>query len=128
MEDKQFQELLMAVHKKDMWDLRMERVKKILNELLTGEFRDEIQGRKIIVRIEKLKRNVNAHIFRWTNPVIIDLNSERWERQPELNDSALKETLRHELLHIVLNAGDENPLFKLEAKRRKIKINLPIQN
>lgn len=128
MDEKQFQELLMAVHKKDMWDLRMERVRKILSELLIGEFKDEIQGRKIIIRIRKLEGNCNAHVYRWVNPVIIDLNSERWERQPELNDSALKETLRHELLHIVLNAGDENPIFKLEAKRRKIKINLPTQN
>lgn len=128
MDEKQFQELFLAVHKKDIWDLRTERVKKILSKLLTGEFKNEIQGKKIIVRIKRLKGNCNAHVFFNVEPAIIELDSRRWKRQPELDDQNIKETLRHELLHIALNTGDEDPLFKLEAKRRNIKINLPTQN
>lgn len=125
MEEKEFQELFLAVHKKDIWEIREKRIKTILAELMNGEFKDEIQERRFIVKITKLKPGTNARIYRWEDPVIIELNSERWKRDPGLCDRDIKETLRHELLHVAFNVGDDSPLFKLEAKRRKIGLNLP---
>lgn len=127
MDDLQFRELLAAVHNErgDIWEIRQKRIEKILRDLLEGEFRDAIQERSFLINITKLKPGINAHIYRWAKPVWIELNSERWEKQPGLCDHDIKETLRHELLHIALNAGDEDPVFKLEAKRREIKLNLP---
>lgn len=125
MDDEQFQELFLAVHKKDIWVLRQDRVEKILKELLNGEFRDEIQERRFLIRIRKLKGNCSAQVFKKLNPVIIDLNSERWKWKPGLNDHDIRETLRHELLHVATNRDDDDPLFELEAKRRNININSP---
>lgn len=128
MEDKQFQELFTAVHKEqgDIWDVRLERLKKILRELLEGEFNEMLyrEGR-FLIKITELKSNVNAHVFRKSDPIIIEFNSERWEKHPELdfNDTPLRQTLRHELLHVLTNEKDGDWLFNLEAKRRGIDIN-----
>jgi hypothetical protein len=120
MEDEQFEELFKAVHEEDAWEISEERIKAILTELLCGEFQD-LQERRFVVRITKLKPGRNAQVYRWANPVVIKLNSERM--RPTEHD--IRETLRHELLHVLLNAGDEDPLFKIEAKRRNIKLNHP---
>lgn len=120
MDNKDFETLLMAVYKKDIWDLRMEHVKKILGELLNDEF-DEIREQKFLINIKKLESGINAQVFRKANPVIIELNEEYWERHPELDDHddiGLRATLRHELTHILTDASDGDPLFELELKRR----------
>ena len=118
-------EICPVVHPENVWELRMKRVKRILEDLLTGEFKDEIQERKFAVRITKLKKGVNARVDRWVNPVTIELNSRRWKKHPELADYNIRETLRHELLHISLKLGDNSPLFKSEAKKRNISTNFP---
>ena len=125
MDKKQFKELFTATHKEDIWELRMRRVKRILKDLLTGEFQDEIKEESFLIRITKLEKGINACVSMWANPVLIELNSERWERHPELADYKIRETLRHEILHVLLKKGDKDPLFIAEAKRRDISTNFP---
>jgi len=125
MDEKEFKELFAAIHPGDVWELRKKNIAGILEGLLNGEFLDLIEERKYLIIITKLEKGVNALVRYGADPVTIKLNSERWEKHPELNDHDIKESLRHELLHVALKTGDEDPLFTLEAKRRNIKINFP---
>ena len=125
MDEKEFKELFAAIHPGDVWELRKKNIAGILEGLLNGEFLDLIEERKYLIIITKLEKGVNALVRYGADPVTIKLNSERWEKHPELADYYIRETLRHEILHVLLKKGDKDPLFIAEAKRRDISTYFP---
>jgi len=124
MRDNQFQELLKAVQGKDVSDVRGDEVKKIVKELLQGEFRDDIEETKITIDLRKRPADHSlADVKVKDGKVIIWINSKNWENNPDFaKGGSLRSLLRHELLHVALNDTDDSPFFKTVARQKGIDI------
>jgi hypothetical protein len=129
MDGEKFYELFVAMRgEDDPWPDRERRIKETLRELLEGEFIG-IEARRFQVRFREIPKHGivfrNAHVITG-DPVIIYFDNRYFTRYPEIDRGDirdLKEVLRHELLHVELDMNDADPVFRLEAKRRGIRIN-----
>jgi len=121
MKDDQFRELLKIVQGKDV---RGDEVKEVLEELLRGEFKDDIEETKFSIYLEDREDRSLADVKVKNGRVILWINPQNWENNSGFTKGGgLRALLRHELLHIALNeADDEDPVFKAEARRKGIDI------
>lgn len=122
MEEKQFQELFLAVRHKDIRDAWVADIKKVLKELLKGEFKDRIKETEWKIILERPKRgDYRAAISSHKGKVYLWINPKNWETNPDFSNGTLKMVLRHELLHVELDmADDEDSRFIEEGKKRGI--------
>lgn len=119
MENKNFNALMNFVHGKDTEDPRVDEVKKILLELMNGEFSGEISQEKFRITFMENTRQI-AYVRAEGDRIILRLNANLWDKDG--NASALKSILRHELLHVSTGLDDDDPKFKAEARKRGIDI------
>ncbi|MGB7296815.1 MAG: hypothetical protein WBC70_14615 [Candidatus Aminicenantales bacterium] len=119
MENKRFEELLIAVKGQDQAEIRRADIVRVLKELLRGEFAGvkETRFRIMLKRPETggcgAVNKVDGIVNLWIDP-------ENWKRDPRFSEESLKSLISHELLHLELRLDDDSPLFKIEAKRRNI--------
>lgn len=120
MNNEQYEELLLEVQDKDIWDLRKREVKRVLKELLNTEFKG-IRERKFKIVLKRLDRTL-AETFTRDGTVYISINISYWEQHPDFSKSGLRAILRHELLHALTGYGDSDVRFKVAARQRNIDI------
>jgi len=96
---------------------------KILKKLLSGEFQEIRKTIHLIIAgrfTSALKAMVYKNFFNSQNSLIF-FNLYRFSyNNPEKYKGELERILRHELLHILTNAADDDWQFKDEALRRGI--------
>ena len=112
-----------------LWQVRQIEAEHILNELLKIEF-PEISKKDVDVVIAPIeKRRAVGRLcrnFAFKNWNLILIQAYDYEKYfPNLKE--LRETLRHELLHIV-TGRDDDFIFELEAKKRGIEIHKEIKS
>jgi hypothetical protein len=112
-----------------IWEVRQAEAEHILNEFLKTEF-PEISKKNVDVVIAPIeKRRVVGRLCRnfafktWNLILIQAYDYEKYF--PNLKE--LRETLRHELLHIV-TGRDDDFVFEAEAKKRGIEIHKKIKS
>jgi len=123
MQDNHFRELLKTVQGKDISD-DGDDVKEILEELLQGEFRDDIKHTRFSITVkEKPGEGSLAEIKVKNGKVHLWVNPKNWENSPNFaKGGTLRSLLRHELLHVALNETDDSPFFKMVARQKGIDI------
>jgi len=112
-----------------IWQERISQSENILTELLAGEF-PEVSKKDVDVVIAPIeKRRVVGRLcrnFAFKNWNLILIQAYDYEKYfPNLKE--LRETLRHELLHIV-TGRDDDFVFEAEAKKRGIEIHKKIES
>lgn len=124
MRTDQFRQLLKAVQGEDVSDVRGDEVKEILEELLQGEFRDDIEETKFKISVnEEPRERALAEIKVKNGKVHLWINPKNWEKDPNFaKGGGLRSLLRHELLHIALNDTDDSSFFKMVARQKGIDI------
>lgn len=115
MNAKNFEELLMAVKGTDPAEIRGEEIKRVLRELLSGEF-SKVKERKFKFMLEKPKGRALAVINKVDDTVYLWLD-------PDVHPDSIFALLRHELLHLELGLlDDSDPRFQQAARERGIDI------
>jgi len=124
MRDNHFRELLKAVQGKDVSDVRSDEVKKIVKELWSGEFKDDIKEAKISIDLRKRPADRSlADIKVKDGKIILWINPKNWDKNSDFTKGGgLRALLRHELLHVALNDTDDSPIFKMVARQKGIDI------
>jgi len=121
MDNKQFSQLFLAVRNKDVSDVWGADVKRILKELLEGEFEDRIEETKFRINLKAPKGGGRASVSLIKGKVYLCVNPENWENNPDFSNGPLKAVMRHELLHVELDmAGNKDPRFIKEGLKRGI--------
>ena len=120
MNAKDFESLLSAVKGVDLAEIRAAEVKRVLEELLTGEFA-EVRETKFKVVLKAPSSGALAAISKVDDQVYLWVNPKNWERNPRFSEGPLLAVLKHELLHCELGfLDDTDPRFKQAARQRKI--------
>lgn len=128
MDERQFQDLFLAVHKKEKsaweepnWEEKLEDCKRIIQELWAGEFKDLIdKDKQIFVRMVTYEQigALASVADKEQNRAVINVSRKIW-KVPRLK-ARLKQILRHEMLHISTGLGDKDLRFNVEAQERKV--------
>ena len=112
-------------HDDEIWRERKKLCMGMLKELLENEFKGKI-GNIILLMVddieaEKLGSLTKAEVyFKFRKNVSkIVVNKAYWGKTG-FNEEELRNTLRHELLHLELMRGDDDPIFRQEAQKRGI--------
>lgn len=116
------------------WKERTKRCREILKELMQAEFKGKIK-KVVYLTLEEINGEkpgdaTNAEVyFRFLHDdmAAIVVNKYYWS-QVDFDEQKLRNTLRHELLHLELKRLDDDPVFRNEAQRRGIGINTPKKN
>jgi len=119
MNEGDFESLLSAVKGMDRAERREAEVKRVLTELLTGEFAG-VKETKFKIMLKEPEGGGCAAISKVDDQVYLWVNPKNWERNPRFSEGALLAVLKHELLHIETGLGDCDPQFKEAARERKI--------
>jgi hypothetical protein len=78
MRGDQFRQLLKVVQGKDVYDIRADEVKEILEELWVGEFRD-IKETKISVNLEEREDRSLASVTVKNGKIVLWINPQNWK-------------------------------------------------
>lgn len=125
LNDEQFSSLVKLVRGQD-WTLperRQAECRQMVEELLEGEFKARVKQKIITFLVDTEKEPFLACVmepFLLKNFAAIFVMASNWKTYPDFNSDDLRQILRHELLHVELNAKDGDPRFIAEAKRRSI--------
>jgi len=112
------------------WKERTKKCREVMNELLETEFKEKIKKTACLgireIPVGKSGTAVEAHIYMrllryWA---VIYINKACWNKSG-FGEQEIRDILRHELLHLELMKGDDDPEFRKEAKRRGISVNAP---
>ena len=122
MNEGDFESLLSAVKGMDRAERREAEVKRVLTELLTGEFAG-VKETKFKIMLKEPEGGGCAAISKVDDQVYLWVNPKNWERNPRFSEGPLLAVLKHELLHCELGfLDDTDPRFKQAARQRKIDI------
>ena len=119
MDKRNFESFMSAVKGKDLAEIRGAEVERILRELLTNEF-SEVKETKFKVMLRKPETGGCGAVNKVDGRVCLWINPENWERDPDFSKESLKSLISHELLHVETGLDDDDPLFRLVAKKRGI--------
>jgi len=125
MKDKHFKELLRIVSGEAVSDVQGNEVKELVEELLRGEFKNDIVETKIKIDLrERPGERALAEVATKDGKITLWINPKNWENNPDFaKGGSLRALCRHELLHCALNeAGDDDPIFKMVARQKGIDI------
>ena len=120
MDERDFEKLMIAARGKDLAEIRAAEVKRVLEELLTGEFA-EVRETKFKVVLKAPSSGALAAISKVDDQVYLWVNPKNWERNPRFSEGALLAVLKHEILHCELGfLDDTDARFKEAARKRGI--------
>ena len=120
VDERDFEKLMIAARGKDLAEIRAAEVKRVLEELLTGEFAG-VKETKFKVMLKEPEGGGCAAISKVDDQVYLWVNPKNWERNPRFSEGALLAVLKHELLHCELGfLDDTDSRFKAAARERKI--------
>ena len=130
MEDERFKEFLTAVKgdgdDEATWEKRTAKVREYVTELVETEFQSiHSNKRKILIFVtnnlrERAVAGAKMRVKLADEDYgIVYINRSNW-REPDFNDSVLRQMIRHELLHIELGEGDSSLAFQRIARANGI--------
>lgn len=95
---------------------------RMVEELLAGEFSTVKDNISIILcKGPEDKFNAEIHwIMKNSFVILVHLKSWAWDPNFTERRTGLRDLMRHELLHLEMKMGDEDPAFKAELKRRDL--------
>ena len=116
-----------------IWKERAKQSRKILGELLDGEFKGKLKKLVFLSLADiwlkepgtMIDAQIYTHFFKFI--ALINVNKACWGKHG-FGEQELRNILRHELLHLELMADDDDPEFRKESQRRGLKINTPEKN
>ena len=124
MNQKNFESLLSATRNENVWDIRLAECRAVIEDLTRdgGDFEDIRYGtEKILIQIAHLPSDTMAQTTEdGPGRHRITINTACWETNPNFRKTGLRHVLKHECLHVLTGAGDRDPHFKAEARRRGI--------
>lgn len=95
---------------------------RMVEELLAGEFSTVKENISIVLCKgpgDKFKAQLNW-IMHGCFVILVHLKSWAWEPGFSERRTGLRDLMRHELLHLEMKRGDEDPVFQAELKRRNL--------
>ncbi len=128
LSEEQFSSLVKWIRGQD-WTLperKQSESREIVEKLLEGEFKGRVRQKIITFLVDTEKEAFVACVldlekpFHLKNVAVIFIMASIWKTYPDFNSDDLREVLRHELLHVELDAEDVDLRFIAEAKRRGI--------
>lgn len=115
-----------------IWEERLKRCREIMRDLEDTEFKGKLKKtpclgiKEIPVRSSgnRVYALIYMRLLKYWAVIYLDKSYEvLWDNG--FNGQEIRDTLRHELLHLELMRGDNDPIFRKEAVKRGISLNTP---